>query len=324
MPLMELSLDTTDEAVDWVFTLLAGINYISDIRIAKYTETDLDEIANADNTQSDWAFTLWLYIPYDTYVNARRAEVINLLSSLQRMGISTPVHMTIVEQKTVNAEVLSPLIRRIGQRFIVLSPDAPYTCEEADEVPLRLKASAAFGSGLHPATVVCLQLLERHIIPAMDVLDLGSGSGILSVAMAKLGANVLALDSDRIAVESTQDAIHRNEVELQVKVMEGSLGQGSGLGHWMGGNAYENVPTLEPAASFDLIAANILARVHTALAADYRRALRTDAQAGLLITSGFTSEYEDAVATSLQDEGFEIVDCERLNEWVALAFRLKG
>jgi ribosomal protein L11 methyltransferase len=106
--------------------------------------------------------------------------------------------------------------------------------------------------------------------------------------------------------------------------MEGSLGQGSGLGHWMGGNAIENVPTFEPAASFDLIAANILARVHTALAADYRRALRTDAQAGLLITSGFTTEYEDAVATSLQDEGFEIVDCERLNEWVALAFRLKG
>jgi ribosomal protein L11 methyltransferase len=85
-----------------------------------------------------------------------------------------------------------------------------------------------------------------------------------------------------------------------------------------------NVPIIEAAATFDLIATNILARVHIALADDYRRALRrTDARTGLLITAGFTSDRENEVSSALTEAGFEAVDCERFNEWVALAHRLK-
>jgi ribosomal protein L11 methyltransferase len=231
--------------------------------------------------------------------------------------------MTVVEEKPTHTEVLNPLVHRIGERFVVLTPDAPYQSEAADEITLRLKTTLSFGSGLHPATIVSLRLLERYIVPTMNVLDLGSGSGILSVAMAKLGANVLALDNDSTAVQATQDAVRRNGVEQQVTVMEGSLGHGSDLGHWMGGDTIDNVPEIKATATFDLIVTNILARVHIALADDFQRALRrTDAQAGLLITAGFTADYEDEVTMALTEAGLEALDCERFNEWVALAHRL--
>jgi ribosomal protein L11 methyltransferase len=323
MSWMELSLDTTHEAVDWVCTLLAEMNDIGDVRIAEYIEPNLPHLRDRDIAQPDWTFTIRFYLHHDAHSRERAEKIVNLLSPLHRTGLATALQMTVVEEKPIHAEGLNPLVHRIGQRFVMLTPDALYPSEAADEVTLRLKTSLSFGSGLHPATIVSLQLLERYIVPTMNVLDLGSGSGILSVAMAKLGANVLALDNDSIAVQATQDAVSRNGVEQQVTVREGSLGCGSDLGHWMGGDTIDNVPTIEATATFDLIVTNILARVHIALADDFQRALRrTDAHRGVLITAGFTADYEDEVAMALNEAGFEAVDCERFNEWVALAHRL--
>lgn len=323
MPWVELSLDTTHEAVDWVCTLLASTNDIDDVRITEYAEQNLPHLANPDIAQPRWTFTIRLYLHHDAHSRERVEKIVNLLSPLHRTGLATTLEMSVVDEKPTHTEVLNPLVHRIGQRFVVLTPDAPYESEAADEVTLRLKTTLSFGSGLHPATIVSLQLLERYIVPTMNVLDLGSGSGILSVAMAKLGANVLALDNDSVAVQATQDAVRRNGVEQQVTVMEGSLGRGSDLGHWMGGDPIENVSKIEATETFDLIVANILARMHIALADDFQRALRrTDAHAGLLITAGFTTDYEDEVTMALTEAGLEAVDCERLNEWVALAHRL--
>ncbi|NEQ26698.1 MAG: 50S ribosomal protein L11 methyltransferase [Microcoleus sp. SIO2G3] len=322
MPWMELSLDTTHEAVDWVRTLLAETKNLGDVHITEYTEPNLPHRRDRDVAQPQWTFTICLYLHHDAYSEAQVEKIVNLLSPLQRTGLATTPQVTVVEEKPTQVEVPNSLVHRIGQRFVVLTPDAPYQ-EAADEVTLRLKTSLSFGSGLHPATIVSLKLLERYILPTMNVLDLGSGSGILSVAMAKLGANVLALDNDSLAVQATQDAVRRNGVEEQVTVREGSLGQGSGLGHWMGGDTIENIPTVEATASFDLIVTNILARVHIALADDFQRALRrTDAHKGLLITAGFTTDFEDEVTMALTEAGLEAVDCERFNEWVALAHRL--
>lgn len=325
MPWMELSIDTTHEAVDWVRTLLAASNYTGEVQITKYIEPDVPYLTAQDVAQPHWAFTICLYLPYDTRARVCAEEIVNQLSPLHRTGLTAELQMDIVEEKPEQTSAISLLVHRIGQRFVVLSPDAPYESETAEEVTLRLKSTLAFGSGLHPATIVSLQLLERYIVPSMNALDLGSGSGILSVAMAKLGARVLALDNDRMAVLSTWDAVRRNGVDQRVTVMEGSLGSGSNLGHWMGGDTINNVPTMQTSATFDLIVTNILARVHIALANDFRQALRqTDPHGGLLITAGFTVDHEDEVSTALIEAGFEPIDCERFNEWVALAHRLKA
>jgi ribosomal protein L11 methyltransferase len=228
----------------------------------------------------------------------------------------------LVETKPPQVEGSSPSIHRIGQRFVVLTPNTPYESQQEDEVILRLKTTLSFGSGLHPTTMLSLQLLERYIVPAMNVLDFGSGSGILSIAMAKLGASVLAIDNDDIAVQSTQDAIYRNGVETQVTAMKGSLGHGGDLGHWLGSYTLDNVSTIESNQIFDLIVANIQARIHIALAPDFQQAVRRDDEyTGLLIAAGFTTDYENEVTTALGKAGFEVVDRESLNEWVGLAYR---
>ncbi|MBD2353582.1 50S ribosomal protein L11 methyltransferase [Tolypothrix sp. FACHB-123] len=318
MSWIELSLDTTNEAVDWVCTLLAKNNVTTDVHIKRYTEADSEKIT------PDWAFTISFYIPDDIYADIHGSEIAQLLAPLQRTGLTTHLAMAVVADKPTDTELASSLIHRIGQKFVIVSAETAYS-STPEEIILRLKTSLAFGSGLHPATILSLQLLERHITPVMNVLDLGSGSGILSVAIAKLGANVLALDNDIIAVEATKDAVYRNGVEQQVTVKQGSLGCGSDLGHWLGGDSISNVPKIDVQNQFNLIVANIPGRIHIALAADYQKALRsTDSNGGLVILAGFTNDYEEDLAVAFTELGFENVDCERQNEWVALAYRLKS
>lgn len=316
MPWLELSVKTTQEAVDWVCTSLTTASSVDDIRITEYSSSSIER-----EISPDWAFQICLYLPYEGSETAVQV-VINSLSSLHRVGLVSAPEISVIDAKPVEAEASRS--HRIGQRFVVLTSALPYQRQAVDEIPLRLKTSLAFGSGFHPATTVSLQLLERHVLPQMSVLDLGSGTGILSVAMAKLGAEVLALDNDQTAVEAAQDTIRRNGVESQVTVMQGSLGQGSDLGHWMGGGLITSVPTIQPTAAFDLIVTNILARVHIALAEDYQRALRRRAaNMGLLITAGFTTDYEQDVDAALTNAGFTAIDSARCNEWVALAHQLE-
>ncbi|GAA6624232.1 50S ribosomal protein L11 methyltransferase [Scytonema sp. NUACC26] len=318
MSWVELSLNITHEAVDWVCTLLAATHYTDDIYVNKYTNIDTSFPINPETPEPQWAFTIRLYLTSDVYIE----EIANSLLSLQRAGLCSPLQEVVVQNKPQLGEV-NPIIHRIGQRFVVLTPEVPYT-PTSDEIVLRLKTNLAFGSGLHPTTILNLQLLERHVVPKMKVLDLGSGSGILSIAMAKLGAYVLAVDNDSVAVESTQDAVNRNGVEQQVTVMRGSLGRGSEMGHWMGIGTIDRVSTIEETQTFDLITANILARIHITLAPDYRQALHRDRMpSGLLIASGFDTDYEDAVNASFTEIGFEAIDREQLDEWVAIAYHLK-
>jgi ribosomal protein L11 methyltransferase len=248
-------------------------------------------------------------------------EIMPLLSSLHRVGLASDPEMAVVEVKPEQVTPFRPY--HIGQRFVLIASDAPDPPLSNDEIRLKFGTSLAFGSGFHPATSLCLQLLERHVLPSMQALDLGAGTGILSVAMAKLGAEVLALDNDPIAVQTAQTAIQLNGVASQVTVQQGSLGQGSDLGHWMGNDLSGTVSKIQPTAAFDLIVANILARVHVALARDYQLALRrTPSSTGLLITGGFTTDQEEDVNVALNEAGFVAIDCQRSNEWVALAHQL--
>jgi ribosomal protein L11 methyltransferase len=298
---MELSLDTNNEAVDWVCTLLAGTRYQGEIRVADYSE----------DAAQPWAFTIYLYLPEDAQAQAQ--EIAKILLPLHRTGIATELQMRRVT--TIAPAQNSPLLHRIG-RFVITD------CQQDSSpaaIPIQIKPGLAFGSGLHPATRLSLRLLEQYIKPGMQTLDLGSGSGILSVAIAKLGAQVLSVDNDPIAVQATAESVQLNGVSAQVTVQQGSLGRGSELGHWMGEKTIGTVQSIDAFAPFDLIAANILGRVHVTLAPDFRQALNPG---GILITAGFTTDYEEDVRNALSGEGFAAIACERHQEWVAWMYRL--
>jgi ribosomal protein L11 methyltransferase len=257
-----------------------------------------------------------------------------LFAPLHRTGMTTQIEIAVLAEKPDASSMPLAPVHQVGQRFIVVPeltpelelefnpskfissppPDRPHL------IPLQLPATRAFGSGLHPTTVLSLQLLERYALPGVNALDFGSGSGILSVALAKLGATVLALDNDSVAVAATQEMAQLNRVEAQVTVTRGSLGTGSYLGHWMGGALADPVLAIDAPASFDLIAANIPARIHLALHENFRQALRP---LGWLIVAGFTQDYETEIAAALTESRFTIFEQARLGEWVAFASRLE-
>jgi ribosomal protein L11 methyltransferase len=302
----ELSINTTDEAVDWVYMLLIDADYTGDIGITPYT----------DDKSSPWTFTIRLYLEEDTHINQRIDKIAQLLTPLQRTGMADELEIEKVTSKPTTDT--NSFQRKIGNRFLILPDHVTNETISPGDIVIKLKPSLAFGSGLHPATILSLQLLEKYVTPGTEALDLGCGSGILSIAIAKLGASVLALDNDAIAIQSTKESVSLNGVESQVTVTEGSLGQGSTLGHWMGGETTNNVQAIAPQQKFDLIVANIFARIHIALANDYQQALR---QNGILIMAGFTDDYTPSITSAMEEQGFTMIDCNRINEWTAIAFK---
>jgi len=314
MSWIELSLDTTAEAVDWAWTLLTNAIAVEDMQISEYQDR---------RTNIKWNFTIQIYLLEDARIHQRIEAIAAILAPLYRASLTTELQTFVVEQKPTQIEqnTKKSLIQRIGDRFVILSADSIYQASNSQEIILRLQNSLAFGTGLHPTTILSLQLLERHLKPSMHTLDLGSGSGILSVAIAKLGASVLAIDNDSIAVTATQDAVQLNQVASQVTVTCGSLGSASQLGHWLGGDSIESVPEIKANAQFDLIAANIFARIHISLAAEFYKALRsTSIHSGILITAGYTSDREEDITSAMREAGLAVYDRAQIDEWIAIAF----
>ncbi len=350
MAWLEIRLDTTPEAIDWVCTLLAADIDPQNIQITNYLPPDPEFKSEPD--PESWDFTMLLYIPHDDRSRTKLDHLEQILSPLYRTGLTSEMQVSIVPSKP---QLFSHFQQPVGSKFLVsvgtTSLDQSQVSnqqlslnksQKSLPIPIYLNPSLAFGSGLHPATIVSLQMLERYVLPGMRVLDLGSGSGILSVASAKLGAQVLALDNDPIAVRATQEAIELNQVQSQVIAQAGSLGKGNNLGHWLGDKGGE-VAQVEVQGKFDLIMANIFARIHCTLAPDYYQALSQVTQdtqgnltqelepqqqnsgQGLLIMAGFTDDQEEDVRVACQQEGFEFLDrlCQNQgdNQWVALAYR---
>lgn len=176
---------------------------------------------------------------------------------------------------------------------IIRPPHIAYHAKP-DEVVIDLAPGLAFGTGQHQSTRLCLQLLAELVVGGERVLDVGSGSGVLAVAAAKLGAaSVLATDIDPIAVDAARETVRRNQVSDRVRVQHGSV----------------------PDARADLISANLTADILQYLAPDLSRALRPGGQ---LIASGLIVSRREAVAARFADHGLSLVAERQEDEWLAL------
>ncbi len=242
------------------------------------------------------AFTVRAFFSPDAVDALRRAET-GLWHLAQLRSMSDPQIRELAEEDWAEAWKKHYAILHIGRRLVVKPTWLVYKPQPQDVV-IELDPGMAFGTGLHPTTRLCLAALEDHISPGARVLDVGTGSGILAIAAAKLGAReVLALDVDAIAVETAMQNVASNRVADIVEVRRGAL---------------------EVAAArnlFDLVCINILAEVIADLAPALASALGSGSR---VIASGILGYKADQVARALQAVGIDIIERKPEDDWVAL------
>jgi ribosomal protein L11 methyltransferase len=185
----------------------------------------------------------------------------------------------------------------------------PSWCESSQDpalIDLLIDPALAFGSGHHESTNMCLALLSELARDGMSALDVGCGSGILSIAMKKLGAKVSACDTDEQAVAATQQNAEKNGVQID-KIW---LGSGSSL------NERGSSAAAQP--QFDLVVANIIADVILILSTDLKKALKPG---GKLVLSGILEKYKDRIEQAFSDLNF--VQMKKQNEWLSFVYERK-
>lgn len=250
--------------------------------------------------------TLRAYLPADDNMEARRAEVEVAFSQLPPGLVAETPRFTLVSS-TYWAESwkvhYQPI--RVGRRLVVVPAwlDPPL---KPDDVPLRLDPGMAFGTGTHPTTQLCLAAVEAYLCPGQRMLDLGTGSGILSIAAAKLAAGpILALDIDAEAVRVARENCAANGVEDQVRVETGSVD--------------EVLASQFGQVEYPLVVANILSSVLIRLFAE--GLARLVAPGGSLILSGILEPQVAGIREAGEAQGLQFVAQEQREEWVALVAR---
>ena len=236
------------------------------------------------------------------------ASIEELRESLVPLGddIVEPLTVNTVQEKDwADAWKEHFHVTRVGEH-IVLKPSWREYEPGAGDIVVELDPGRAFGTGQHETTSMCLIELERQLEAGASILDVGCGSGILSVTAALLGAgNVDAVDIDAAAVRATRENAAANRVADNIRTMHGSLGEA-----W---------PFTEPPTGrYDLVLANLSARIIRELAGDLLAALNEN---GAAFVSGIVADQEESCVDALLEAGARALERRAEGDWRLLVVR---
>jgi len=206
-------------------------------------------------------------------------------------------------------------IQHIGKRVVIVPSWLEYTPQKG-EIIIHLDPGLAFGTGLHPTTRLCLRAMETLELGGASVLDVGTGSGILSIAAAKMGcARVEALDTDPLAVKVARRNIELNGVADRVRVSHGSISLGASGLTFRPAPGTDDPETALRAEGYDLTVANIIAEILIGLAEPLGSSL---APRGRIVVSGIIQDKEAPVRKALFAAGLDIENRLQEGDWIAL------
>lgn len=190
-------------------------------------------------------------------------------------------------------------IQHVGSKVVVCPTWLSYK-PSPEEVVVNLDPGMAFGTGVHPTTRMCLEVLDGLVEKGMCVLDVGTGSGILAIAAAKLGAaHVLAFDVDPVAVKVARENVVANDVGHVVTVLEGTL--------W-----YDPE---DPGPGWDIVVANITVNPIVALAPHVARSLF---KGGTAVLSGLLKEQGPTAIAAFEANGAPLKSRAEMGDWLTL------
>jgi len=245
------------------------------------------------------------YLVNDADIEHNRQRVEEALWHLNTIReLPQPVYRPIADENWMNAwkEHYHPI--PIGKKLLVLP--AWIKQEDTTRLAIKIDPSMAFGTGTHPSTQLCLELAEEYTEPGKPVIDIGCGSGILSIAALKMGASLaLAVDIETESVKATLEAAVANEVADRVEAGLGSVAE-----------IKDHQFSIQQAP---VVLANILAPVLIRLFDAGMGSLVEPG--GVIILAGILAEQADGVIASAGKHGLTFVEKRQSGDWVALVCR---
>jgi ribosomal protein L11 methyltransferase len=219
------------------------------------------------------------------------------------------VAQNVIEEFLVTREILeeknwnelwekSREVIRISERIVVKPTFKEYESKE-DEIVITLDPKMSFGTGEHESTKLALRLLEKYVKGNEKVLDVGSGTGVLSIAAIKMGAaNAVAVDNDSWCYHNCVENCTLNDVAERIKVVEGEI-------------------DIIPEDDFDLVLANIQKNILLFISEKIKAKLKKN---GIVVLSGLLLKDETEIISHYQSIGFKFIEKKVMGEWVAIVF----
>ncbi len=308
MKWIEFSVVVTGETAEAVTDLFSQYSHAGGVAIQELSEPDELRTGPQSLTQSR-RVRVAAYTPLpengeDGAIVAARQGLRDGLSYLDMITSVGELHeRTIADEDWESAwrEHFHP--HRVGYRSIVVPTWRDYD-PEPDDIVIHLDPGMAFGTGLHPTTQLCARELEKQVQTGETVLDVGCGSGILSIIAAQLGAvHVRGIDIDPVAVAAARDNVEHNGFSKVIEIREGTLPR---TGQDPFSVEQQDWPeTVKEHSGWDIVVANLTAEVLEELAAPLATATR---QGGILIGSGIIAEKFDMAAYALMEGGLRLID----------------
>ncbi|ADH99868.1 50S ribosomal protein L11 methyltransferase [Salisediminibacterium selenitireducens] len=242
------------------------------------------------------------YLPVNSFLGEAVDQIKQAINHLSSFDIDLGLNKVTVSE--VNEEEWATAWKKyykpvkVSDRVTITPTWEMYEAVHDDELVIELDPGMAFGTGTHPTTVMCIQMIEKYIREGDSLVDVGCGTGVLSIAAAKLGAaKVHALDLDEVAVHSAVINTKLNKVHDRVSVKQGNL--------------LDDTPSEQ-----DLIVANILAEVIVTIPEE---ALKLTRPGGMFITSGIIGQKQAMVTEALEKAGWTVMETIEMEDWVAIA-----
>jgi len=295
---LEVSLTVNGELAEAVADVLARFapNGVT-------TEQAVEFIDDEDGGTPVGPITVRAYLPDDDALAGTRQQLeqgLHYLGMIQ--PLPEPVFTPVADQNWMEAWKARYQPIPVGRKLIIFP--AWLTTQDDSRIPIKIDPGMAFGTGTHPTTQLCLELMESQITSDSAVIDIGCGSGILSIAALKLGAAfALGVDVDEASVRASRENANSNDIRAD----KFEIGLGS---------VAEVVADRFRVSNAPLVLANILAPVIIRLLDSGLASLVS--AGGAIILSGILVDQVEGVMAALEAHGLRLVEKRQAGDWVAL------
>lgn len=307
----EISIQTSHEAVELIAEIFRDLG-------ASGVVIEDPELVNDYITSGKWDYTdipiaketevvvEKAYLPVNGELEGRIQTLQQEIKALESRGVNTaPAVLTTTELQDEDwSDTWKQYFHteKPGER-VVIKPTWEEYAPQGDEVVIELDPGAAFGTGTHATTSMCIRQLEKLVKPGMTVFDVGTGSGILSIISAKLGAkNIQAVDYDDSVLKIVEENLEQNNVQDVISVAQSDLMQ----------NVHGKA---------ELVIANIIADIIIRLFDQLDEHLE---QGGILLTSGIIEDRIEDVLAAAEAHGYGVVERLENKGWACITFKRKA